>query len=188
METWNCWRKNIYDARVDENRVEIADSYLSPTKSDPEDSRDDQQEQKINTNKDLIGKNEQSIGSVEEKTTWIDRDSDTWDFEQAAIVALGDDTDWHDLDLSGIVGTKAMEIILHVDGTDNAAGSEIRVRTNGYTGNRGTGVVHTHVASQSEHNNVGLKTDDDGVIEIKCDPKPSNWTSIGIFVRRYHRA
>lgn len=184
-ETWNCWRRVKYNGITDNNRVEIADSFLSPTKADPEDSREDQVNAAIGENADNITKNEQNVGNVEERLTWKDRDSDTWDFEKAAIVALGDNTDWHDLDLSGIVGEKEMEMIVHLDGTDNASGSEIRIRTNGYTGIRGTGVVHTHVAGQEAHNNVELKTDEDGIIEIQCDPKPSDWTSINLFVRRY---
>lgn len=64
-ETWNAWRKNAYDAKADDNRLEIADSFLSPTKSDPS---DDPTTAKIEDNTQNITKNDQNIAYLAERT------------------------------------------------------------------------------------------------------------------------
>ncbi len=73
METWNCWRKNKYNGLTDNNRVEIADSFLSPSKADPEDDRDSQVDAAIGTNADNIVKVEQTVGqNAEDIATYKD--------------------------------------------------------------------------------------------------------------------
>jgi len=63
-ETWNAWRKNTYDAKADDNRIEIADSFLSPTQSDPS---DDPKADAINANSENITKNDQNIAYLAER-------------------------------------------------------------------------------------------------------------------------
>jgi hypothetical protein len=44
------------------------------------------------------------------------------------------------------------------------------------------------VANSHDHRDVEVETDSAGVIEIKVDPSPLNWTSIEIYVVRYRDA
>ena len=67
MEKWYAWRRNTYNGITDDNRVEIADSLLSPTKGDPEDTPIDQANANIATNSDNIVKVEQSVGYLAER-------------------------------------------------------------------------------------------------------------------------
>lgn len=66
-ETWNAWRKNIYNGKTDDNRVEIADSYLSSDKSDPEDDPLSQVTKLIDVNAENIVKVGQNVGYLAER-------------------------------------------------------------------------------------------------------------------------
>ena len=67
METWYAWRRNKYNGITNDNRVEIADSLLSPTKGDPEDTKEEQIDAAISENAEDIVKVEQSVGYLAER-------------------------------------------------------------------------------------------------------------------------
>jgi hypothetical protein len=65
-ETWLCWRKVSYNGITNDCRPEIADSVLSPTKSDGADERERQVDTAINTNAENITNVSENVTSLEE--------------------------------------------------------------------------------------------------------------------------
>jgi hypothetical protein len=115
-----------------------------------------------------------------ERVTWHPQDVTlaSPDFDETDLT---DDTDWNDLDLSAIVGAKKMRVYIGSRYEDNAADSVITVRTNGMTDD-GCCIALTINANQTLFNSHPIETDANGVIEIKCDPKPTNWTLIDLYI------
>ena len=118
--------------------------------------------------------------------TWRTLVDGTPDFDESDVDDP-DDTTWRVLDLSAIVGAKAMLVTIHMDGVDNLTGSELDIRNGSSTTTLHRG-VYTSIANQPAHGDVEVQTDSSGHIEFHCDPKPTDWTSIDIYVVRYKPA
>jgi len=126
----------------------------------------------------------QLVDNIEKNIHWVDRDTNTPIYDESTLT---DDVAWNDYDLSAIVGTKKMMVYLHIEGVDNATGSKIWARPKGNTSD-GPPFVHSVIANQEAHDSRWIFTNTSGVIQIKCVPAPSSWTSIDVYLMDYRDA
>lgn len=122
------------------------------------------------------------------KWKWRDNTEADYDDDGAVGTALTDNTSYNTIDLSAMVGKKTMQIKLYGKATDNVTGSKICVRTKGFVGDVSNCVIFSKNASQQSRGNWHGETDSLGRIEIKCSPKPTDWTQIDIYVKAYKDA
>lgn len=104
------------------------------------------------------------------------------DYDDTDMVTAGDDTSYHLWDISAIVGKRSVDVIIHIDVTDNVAGSEIWIKKNGHTYEGGCDVALSIVANQDNHGTILTQTCEDGCLQLRSTPAPSAWTSIELFV------
>jgi hypothetical protein len=101
-----------------------------------------------------------------------------WDWDHTTLT---DDTNFNDLDLSAIIPASAKAVQFFVNATDGAAGSWIGIRKNGYATD--TQTVYTQVANQAITFLFIIPPDSNRKVEVKCSPKPTDWTSIYLKVQ-----
>ncbi|MBA7494631.1 hypothetical protein ES702_05208 [subsurface metagenome] len=113
------------------------------------------------------------------KYVWRTPEASSLDFYKEQLT---NDTNWNDINLSSILpaGTIAADIYLYC--LDNAAGSNISLRQNGQTGDYQIRFVCTSVSVKPAYFNGLIAVDGDRKIEIKCNPKPTDWSIININV------
>lgn len=165
-ETWYCVQSK-YNPITDKNELWLTDAYWVPHVDRTTEN------------------NRQAIGVLEERVTWIERGADVSDWDETDLV---DDVNWNDLDLSGIIGVDKMDVRVHIDAEDNVVDSEISIRWNGCTCALGHHIIVTTVGNKPVHGNYDGGTGPLGKVEIKCIPKPLDWSSIDITVTRYRPA
>ena len=129
--------------------------------------------------------NDRRIQDVESKTTWTWRDPNAYDFTKTDLT---DDTNWNDLDLSSIVGSKKSLVSIRCVSNDDVAGSSVSFRMKGHSLNYVNPQFVAYVANINHINTFLIETDSDGKIEIKCSPKPTDWSTVSIVVRGYRDA
>lgn len=124
--------------------------------------------------------NEQRIIDTEDRVTWTDAEpvDGTPNFDETDLT---NDTNWNDLDISSIIGAKKCRVQIDIHAADNTTGSEIYLRTNGVSYDA-PNILYSAVANQEAMGTRDLETDDDGIIEIKCNPQPTSWTFIEIYI------
>lgn len=71
-ETWNCWRKVIFNMNLKDCRMEIADSLYTPSDQDGYADPEARLTQGIETNSENIVNNQQGIGQLEENANSSD--------------------------------------------------------------------------------------------------------------------
>lgn len=141
-----------------------------------------------------VRNNEQNHGALEDRVTWVVRDipEGTPDWDDTDMAAAGDDILYHDFDISAItdndgnvIGQRKVMVELHIDVTDNASGSEVFCKPKGFTNEGGGDVVKSIMAGQGIHGRITTCTDENGVISLRSDPIPSDWTIIDIYVYKF---
>lgn len=88
------------------------------------------------------------------------------DYTQATLTC---DSAWHDLDLSAIVGARAVLIHLRLVISDATAGLLAKVRMNGQTNDMNAGRANVPSASKPDDEDILVMTDASGVIEYYVD-------------------
>lgn len=95
---------------------------------------------------------------------------------------LTDNTNWNDMDLTGIVpaGTTIAYIFFVI--VDNAANSYMQLRKNGQTAVYQTHTLRTMVANVPNDNTLLVGLDGNLKCEVIFVPKPSSWSVINVIV------
>lgn len=110
---------------------------------------------------------------------WFDRgDVSDSDYETEDFT---DDDDYHDLDLSSIVGAGKRLVLLRVGLNENAGGKECRFRTKGFSGHYNLSSRYTQVADKTVDGDVWVQTDSNGVIQYLFTT--ATWSVIYLIVR-----
>ena len=91
------------------------------------------------------------------------------------------DSDWHDMDISAIVGKGQKLVLIRCYINDNAGGKKGQFRTKGYTYTYNVGRVVTHVANKTADEHIWVYTDVNGVIQYYFDT--ATWNAVQIEVR-----
>ena len=91
-------------------------------------------------------------------------DNADYDFTAGAFTRDGN---WHELDLSSIVGAKAQLVHLRLMGKYNAADVELKFRTNGNINETNIAMLRILVADIYNAVDIELYTDVDGKVEYK---------------------
>ncbi len=135
--------------------------------------------------------NQQYIDSEVKRQTWTWRDPAGHDFSDdgaGGSTALADNINYNDVDLSAIVGSQQSIVNMIVECEDGVASSYILVRPNGNVNAYADAHIRTQVANVRNYSIFDVVTDSAGKIEIKCVPKPTDWSRIHIVIRGYKPA
>jgi len=98
---------------------------------------------------------------------WLDRgDIASVDFNISTLTADGD---WHDLDISAIVGTGEKLVVIESNLKDNAGGKEMLVRTKGNVNEINISPCGTIKADKTCSRNLLLSTNENGVVQYKIE-------------------
>lgn len=96
---------------------------------------------------------------------FVDRgDIAAYDFVSANFTK---DTQWHDLDLSAIVGAKAVWVLIHVAMTHSTTNEEIRLKTKGNSNDYNMAHRKNKEANYAYYHGLWVQTDAAGKIEYK---------------------
>lgn len=95
---------------------------------------------------------------------------------------LTTDGNWHELDLSSIVGSRECSVKLYVALVDDAVGSSIQFRANGDTYDVAT--CRTQVIGVQNDFYIEVPTDSDGIIEYKTSNL--TFTTISISIKGWY--
>jgi hypothetical protein len=104
-------------------------------------------------------------------------DIPSWDF---VVGDLTTDGNWNDLDLSSIVPSGAVAVLLHIQLNEDAV-RVVAFRRNGDPYNQPRSRIGVHVASVLQYQDLIVQCDPSRVIEYKADN--ATWTGISIAVR-----
>jgi len=105
-------------------------------------------------------------------------DPDTLDFVMGDLTL---DNDYHDMDVSGVVGVGIRLVWMLVSIKAAEADKDINFRTKGATNEVNRGRVRTHVAAQWQDTDVFVVTDSSGVFSYKA--VAATWQGVNICVR-----
>ncbi len=123
-----------------------------------------------------------SIGDIGAATPVVWRDPAAFDFDKGDLI---DNTNWNDLDLSGIIGAGYENVIINARLKDNAANSRFSVRNNGNINAIGRSRAYILVANQTQEQLFFAGLDSGRIVEIEANPKPTDWDNIDISVLVY---
>lgn len=120
-----------------------------------------------------------AVTPVNAGVKWTDRgDVADSDYENGDLTK---DAQYHDMDLSSIVGAGKRLVLLRVGMAEDAGGKKCRFRTKGFSHNYNLSTRYTQVANKTVDGDVWVETDANGVIEYLFDA--ATWTIIYIIVR-----
>ena len=123
----------------------------------------------------------ENTAAIAATSSFTDRgDPSSFDFDETTLT---DNTNWNNLDLSSIVDSGAKAVLLLVKGKDGSTSSLLSFRKNDNSNIINLGQVRTQVAAVVIQNDLVIPLDDNGVIEIKVVPKPTDWNDIDITVK-----
>lgn len=112
-------------------------------------------------------------------TRWFDRgDTESIDYAKEALTANGE---WHDLDISGIVGIGRKLVLIQAYLNDNVGGNGLKMRPKGYTNEVNVAACSTQVANKTCTHNYWIDTDINGIIQYNIDV--AIWTTIDLVIR-----
>ena len=110
--------------------------------------------------------------------SWHDRgDLAASDYQSAALTK---DSDWHDLDISAIVGTGQKLVLIRCTANDSVGGKKGELRTKGNANNYNVGRVVTQAAAKTADEHIWVYTNANGVVEYYFDT--ATWYAITIQV------
>jgi len=114
---------------------------------------------------------------------WYDRgDVAAYDYTAATLTADGE---WHDLDISGIVGATRRFVLIKTYLKDNAGGKVFLMRTKGYVNDINIEHCGTIIADKTCGRSSWLYTDVNGIIQYKIDA--AIWANTDLVVRGYFK-
>jgi len=128
----------------------------------------------------------QDVDNIEKNLHWTWRDPNAFDFRIVDLTNTA--STWNDLDLSAIVGSAEMLVMLGMVISDDAAGSAVRFRPKGNSNSIARLAAYTQVSGVNFEFSGIVKTDSSGVIQIYSNPKPTDMVLINIVVRGYKDA
>ncbi|GAI67651.1 unnamed protein product [marine sediment metagenome] len=110
---------------------------------------------------------------------WIDRgDVAAVDYNVSSLTA---DDDWHDLDISSIVGATKKLVVIESNLKDNTGGKEMLVRTKGNVNEINVSPCGTVKADKTCARNLLVYTDENGVVQYKIES--GTWAIINLVIR-----
>lgn len=116
------------------------------------------------------------------RVEWIDRgDIDAVDYTKDTLTA---DDNWHDLDISSIVGATQRLVLLNSHLRDNAGGKEMLMRTKGNVNEINIAPCGTIKADKTCSRNMFLHTDKNGVVQYKIES--GVWAYIDLVIRGWY--
>lgn len=116
-------------------------------------------------------------------TRWNDRgDVTPYDYTSATLTADGE---WHDLDISAIVGVSRRFVLVKTYLKDNAGGKEMLMRTKGYVNDVNIEHCGTIIADKTCGRNSWLYTDVNGIIQYKIEV--AVWANTDLVIRGYFK-
>jgi hypothetical protein len=121
----------------------------------------------------------ENVGDKDTKFIWRSGNPATNDFEKTDLT---DDTNWNDLDLSSIIPTNAIAVLIKVLVLDATANQYVHLRQNGQTQDKLTALTKNQVANIIVSLSHIVAVDSDRKLEIKCSVKPTDWTQISLMV------
>ena len=111
--------------------------------------------------------------------SWHDRgDLAVSDYQSAALTK---DSDWHDLDISAIVGKGQKLVMIRTYINDNAGGKKCQFKTKGYANDFNVSRCVTQAANKTNDKECWVYTDVNGVIEYYFDV--ATWNAINLLIR-----
>ena len=97
------------------------------------------------------------------------------------VTTLTADDNWHDMDISSIVGATRKLVLIISDLKDNAGGKVMLMRTKGNVNEVNIAPCGTIKADKTCSRNMFLYTDDNGFVQYKI--KSGVWTTINLTIR-----
>lgn len=103
---------------------------------------------------------------VDDKGRYVDRgDNAAYDFETGDFTT---DSNWYDLDLSSILPVGAKGVVFRVLVQDDATGSYVVFRKNGFANTWNSGYIRTQVANMNVDGTITIGVDSNRKIEYKA--------------------
>ena len=116
-------------------------------------------------------------------TSWYDRgDVAVYDYTVATLTADGE---WHDLDISGIVGKARRFVVIESNLKDNAGGKVMLMRTKGNVNEVNVSPCGTITADKTCSRNMLLYTDENGIVQYKIES--GVWAINDLAIRGYFK-
>lgn len=110
---------------------------------------------------------------------WHDRGNvTTVDYDSAHLTK---DSDWHDLDISGIVGIGQKLVLIRAYINDSVGGKKCQFRTKGYANDFNVSRCITQVAAKTNDKECWVYTDANGIIQYYFDT--ATWYAINLVIR-----
>jgi len=114
---------------------------------------------------------------------WYDRgDIVAIDYAKESLTVDGE---WHDLDISGVVGVGKRFVLLQGYLNENAGGNGMRMRTKGNTNEFNVAECMTQIADKTCDYNYWIHTNSGGIIQYNIDV--ATWTTINLVIRGWFK-
>jgi len=115
---------------------------------------------------------------------WYDRGNIvSLDYTKDVLTADGN---WHDLDISGIIGIGEKLVLIQGYLKENAGGNGMKMRTKGYTNEINVAECKTQVADKICDHSYWLNTNLLGIIQYNIDI--ATWANIDLAIRGFFKS